>query len=89
MHPLSRQQEHQLIDALVALDWMKKNERKSCQVISEQLGCTIKEAMEVLQYLHLKRNLIRAVDRRDEELLPGVLARSMVGNGNGNRTALG
>jgi hypothetical protein len=61
------------VNALVSLDWMTKHDRKSCELIREQLGCSMEDAIEVLQYLHLKRNLIRAIDRSDEELVPGVL----------------
>ena len=73
MRPLSRQQEHHIVDALTSLDWMRTQDRKSCEAIREQLKCSWEEAMEVLQYIHLKRNLIRAIDRSDEELPPGVL----------------
>jgi len=73
MPPLSPEQERSLVDALVSLDWMKTRDRKSCELICEQLGCTMLDAMEVLQYLHLKRNLIRAIDRRNEEIRPGVV----------------
>jgi hypothetical protein len=74
MPPLSRQQQQQIVDALISLGWMRNQDRKSCELIREQLECSMEDAMEVLQYLHLKRNLIRAIDRSDEELLPGVLA---------------
>ena len=72
MRRLSPEQEQRLIDALTSLDWMMNHDRKSCKVICEQLGCTMTEAMEILQYIHLKRNLIRAVRPSDEELRPGV-----------------
>jgi hypothetical protein len=41
MRPLSRQQEQQLVDALVPLDWMNTDDRKSCELIREQLGCVV------------------------------------------------
>jgi hypothetical protein len=43
MPPLSRQQEQQIVDGLVSLDWMSNWDRKSSQLISEQLGCTMRE----------------------------------------------
>lgn len=72
MRPLSRRQEEQLVAALVSLDWMKDHDRKSCQVICEQLGCPMGEAMEVLGYLHLSRKLIRPRFPSGEEPRPGV-----------------
>ena len=72
MRPLSRQQEQRIVDALTSLDWMMNHDRQSCKVISEQLDCSMTEAMEVLQYIHLKRNLIRAIRAIGEELRPGV-----------------
>jgi hypothetical protein len=72
MSPLSPEQERRLVDALVALDWMNKHDRKSCKLICEQLGCSWEEAIAVLQHIHLKRNLIRAIER-PEEPLAGVL----------------
>jgi hypothetical protein len=74
MPPLSRQQEQQIVDGLVSLDWMSNWDRKSSQLISEQLGCTMREAMEVLGYLHLSRKLIQPKFPRGEELRPGVPA---------------
>jgi hypothetical protein len=74
MRPLSPEQERRLVDALISLDWMMTREHKSCKLIREQLGCSMEDAIDVLQYLYLKRNLIRAVDRSEEKLLPGVLA---------------
>ena len=72
MLPISPEQERRLVDALIALDWMRTHDRKSCELICEQLQCSMAEAIEVLQYLHLKRNLIRAVDRKNEGISPGV-----------------
>jgi len=71
MRPLSRQQEHHIVDALTSLDWMRTQDRKSCEVIREQLGCTMFEAMEVLGYIHLSRKLIRPRFPTGEELRPG------------------
>ena len=52
MPPLSRDQEQQLVEALVALDWMRNHDRQSCAVISKHLGCTMAEAIDVLRYLY-------------------------------------
>lgn len=68
MRPLSPEQEQQLVEALLSLDWMTNHDRKSCTVIREQLGCTMTEAIEVLRYLHLNRNLIRAKYPSPEDL---------------------
>ena len=76
MRTLSRQQEQRLIDALVALDWMSKYERKSCQVISEQLDCSMQEAMEILGYLYVQRKLIRSIHRGNDRADPGVIVPS-------------
>ena len=73
MPPLSRQQEQRLIDALMALDWMTNHDRKSCQVISEQLDCSMKEAMEILGYVYVQRKLIRPIDHGNDRPDPGVV----------------
>jgi len=73
MPALSPEQEQRLVEALISLDWMTRYDRKSCELICEQLRCSWEEAIEVLQYIYLKRNLIRAVDRSDEEISPGVV----------------
>ena len=73
MPPLSPEQEGRLVDALVSLDWMKTHDRKSCELICEQLACSWGDAVEVLEYIYLRRNLIRAIHRGDEQEHPGVL----------------
>ena len=73
MPPLSPEQERRLVDALVSLDWMMTQDRKSCELIREQLGCTMVDAMEVMGYIHLSRKLIRPRFPSGEELSPGVL----------------
>jgi hypothetical protein len=72
MRPLSPEQEQRIVDALVALDWMMDQDRKSCELIREQLGRTMADAMEVLGYIHLGRKLIRPKFPSGEELRPGV-----------------
>ena len=70
--PLSAAQEQQLVDALVSLDWMQDDDRKSCELIRQWLGCTMKGATEVLEYLYVTRKLIRPKYPAGEELRPGV-----------------
>ena len=48
---LSQDQEQRLVDALVSLGWMMEEGRKSCELISHQLGCTKKDAVDVLDYI--------------------------------------
>jgi hypothetical protein len=72
MRPFSPLQEQRLIDALVSLDWMT-HDRTSCKIICEQLGCSMKEAMEVLQHVYRHRKLIRPTHRGNENLTRGVV----------------
>jgi hypothetical protein len=74
MAPLSHEQEQLLVDALISLDWMRDEDRKSREVIRRQLGCSMVDATEVLGYLYFQRHLIRPIYLTGEKLRRGVLA---------------
>ena len=68
MAQLSPDQEQKIIEALIALGWKKDPEGESYAVIMRILNCSGDEAKATLEYLHIKRGLIRRVSSSGEEL---------------------
>ena len=68
MVQLSPDQEQKIIEALIALGWKKDPEGESYAVIMRILNCSGYEAKATLEYLHIKRGLIRQVNSSGEEL---------------------
>ena len=68
MAELSTDQEQKIIEALIALGWKKDPERESYAIIVRILNCSGGEAKAILEYLYIKRGLIRQVNSRGEEL---------------------
>ena len=68
MAQLSPDQEQQIIGALIALGWKRDPEGESYAVIMRILDCSGDEAKATLEYLHIKRGLIRQVTSSGEEL---------------------
>jgi hypothetical protein len=71
MAELSPDQEQKIIEALIALGWKKDPEGESYAVIMRILNCSGDEAKATLEYLYIKRGLIRQVNSRGEELDSG------------------
>ena len=67
---LSPDHEQEIIGALIALGWKRDPEGESYAVIMRILNCSGDEAKATLEYLHIKRGLIRQVNSRGEELAP-------------------
>jgi hypothetical protein len=68
MAELSTDQEQKLIEALIALGWKKDPERESYAIIVRILNCSGDEAKATLEYLYIKRGLIRRVSSSGEDL---------------------
>jgi hypothetical protein len=66
---LSIHQETNLVEALVFIGWKKNLDTESYAVIEQLLNCSTDEAKEILDYIYLKRGLIRQVSRSAEELI--------------------
>ena len=65
---LSPDHEQEIIGALIALGWKRDPEGESYAVIMRILNCSGDEAKATLEYLHIKRGLIRQVNSSGEEL---------------------
>ena len=70
MAELAPYQEQKIIEALIALGWKKDPEGESYAVIMRILNCSSGEAKATLEYLYIKRVLIRRVNSSGEELDP-------------------
>ena len=65
---LSPDHEQEIIGALIALGWKRDPEGESYAVIMRILNCSGDEAKAALEYLHIKRGLIKQVNSSGEEL---------------------
>jgi hypothetical protein len=71
MAELSQQEEQELIEALVAIDWTWDIDGESLQVIRERCRCSLNEARGIMEDLY-GRNLIRYDSDKSGELPAGV-----------------
>jgi hypothetical protein len=67
MAELSQQEEQELIEALMAIDWTLEIDDESLQVIRERCRCSLKGAKGIMENLY-GRNLIRYHSDRGGEL---------------------
>ncbi len=67
MAELSPVQEQEILEALIALGWTKDPEGESCAVIIRMLNCSGDEAKATLEYLYIRRGLIRQVSSSGEQ----------------------
>ena len=68
MAELSPGQEQEILEALIALGWKKDPEGESYAVIMRMPNCSGDEARATLQYLYIRRGLIRQVSSSGEQL---------------------
>ena len=68
MAELSPGQEQEIVEALIALGWKKDPEGESYAVIMRMLNCPDDEAEATLEYLYIRRGLIRQVSSSGEQL---------------------
>ena len=65
---LSPDHEQEIIGALIALGWKRDPEGESYAAIIRILNCSCDEAKATLEYLHIKRRLIKQVNSSGKEL---------------------
>ena len=65
---LSPDHEQEIIGALIALGWKRDPEGESYAVIMRMLNCSGDEAETILEYLYIRRGLIRQVSSSGEQI---------------------
>ena len=71
MAELSQQEEQELIEALMAIDWTLEIDDESLQVIRDRCRCSLNGAKVIMENLY-GRNLIRYDSDKGGELPAGV-----------------